>query len=137
MPSYPAPDRKAHHDFCIAEGWTALRGVQHHVTFELALHDGRILRTRISRPPTSRATYGRSIWTHTLRDQLEVTESEFWECVQRGARPDRGQPTPPAAPLPADIVFLLVRRGVPEAEVLAMTRSEAIDRLNALLSQPE
>lgn len=137
MPTYPAPDRKAHHDFCLTEGWTLLRGVQHHVTFELALYDGRILRTHISRPPTSRTTYGHSIWTHILRDQLEVTEPAFWDCVHHGSLPDRGRPMAPAESIPADIVFLLIRRGVPEPEVLAMTKPEAIERLNTLLSQPD
>lgn len=137
MPAYPAPDRKAHHDFCVTENWTVVRGVQHHLTFELVLHDGRVLRTRVSRPPTSHTTYGRSIWAHILRDQLEVTEPAFWDCVQHGTLPDRGKLTPPATSIPADVVFLLIRRGVPESEVLVMTKTEAIERLNLLLSQPD
>jgi hypothetical protein len=46
----------------------------HHVTYELDLPDGRILRTRISHPP-GRTTYGpSSLWAHVPRDQLQVSE---------------------------------------------------------------
>lgn len=101
----------------------------HHVTYELALPDGRILRTRISHP-VDRTDYGPSLWRHILRDQLDITEAAFWNCVRSGVKPDRGAPTPPDHALPADVVHLLITRvGLPETEVAAMTKDEAIDRL--------
>lgn len=42
--------------------------------------DGRVLRTRVSHP-VDRTDYGKSLWSHILRDQLEVSEAQFWECV--------------------------------------------------------
>lgn len=70
------------------------------------------------------------MWSYILPDQLSVSDDEFWACVRDGVRPDRGMPEPPAQALPADLVYLLVNRvGLTEAEVAAMSREEAIDRL--------
>lgn len=80
--SWPAPTRADHDTFCRTEGWTRVRdatghtGTQH-ITDELSLPDGRILRTRISHPP-NRTTYGLRMWAHILRDQLCVDEATFW-----------------------------------------------------------
>lgn len=132
--SWPAPTRADHEKFCHAEGWTLVRRatgakVRHHLTFELPLSDGRILRTRISRPP-DRSTYGRGLWSHILRDQLDVTEDEFWACVQDGARPRRSDQDQPREGLPAEVVHLLVTRvGLSEAEVAAMSKPDAVARL--------
>jgi hypothetical protein len=108
----------------------------HHVTYELHLHDGRVLRTRISHPP-DRSTYGKSIWAHILRDQLDVSEAEFWSCVQDKVRPNRGEPRVPAEALPAELVHLLITRlGLSEAEIAKMSRSDAIARMQAYWSRP-
>lgn len=61
------------------------------MTYELTLHDGRVLRTRISHP-VDRTVYGAAMWAHILRDQLDVEEAEFWACVLDGTLPDRGAP---------------------------------------------
>ncbi|MFB9449683.1 hypothetical protein [Dactylosporangium vinaceum] len=101
------------------------------MTYELPLPDGRILRTRISHP-VDRSTYGPSLWSHILRDQLDVVEDDFWHCVQHGVKPARSQPEQPAAePLPTELVHLLITRvGVDEAEVARMSKEEAVQRLN-------
>lgn len=105
------------------------RPVAHHVTLELVLHDGRILRTRISRP-VDRTTYGPSMWSHILRDQLEVTADEFWACVQDGLLPDRGAQVVPEHALPASLVFQLMREiGLTADEVGAMTKDQAVARM--------
>jgi len=132
--TWPAPTRNAHEQFCKNEGWPRMRDARgragtHHITYELELPDGRILRTRVSHPP-DRTTYGSSMWAHILRDQLDVAEEQFWACVRDGIRPDRGVPEIPAEALPADLVFLLVNRvGLAEADVAAMTRDDALARL--------
>lgn len=132
--TWPTPTRKDHQAFCDAEGWARVRDARgctgtHHVTFEFALPDGRVLRTRISHP-VDRTDCGPSLWNHILRDQLLVTEAEFWACVRDGAVPTRGVPEIPAAALPADVVHLLMSRvGLTEAEVAAMTKDEAVARL--------
>jgi hypothetical protein len=132
--TWPAPTRQAHEAFCRTEGWQPVgtaRGKTgtHHVIYELQLHDGRILRTRISHP-VNRDTYGPGIWSHILKDQLDVDQATFWACVQDGTKPDRGVPQPPAGALPADLVHLLLSRvRLSEAEVAAMSKDQAIARM--------
>lgn len=133
--TWPQPSRQDHDKFCSIEGWTPVRDARgragtHHVTYELNLPDGRILRTRISHP-VDRGTYGSNLWSHILRDQLDVSEEEFWACVRDGAKPDRGVPEPPPEALPADLVHLLITRvGLTEAEVAVLSKPEAVERLN-------
>lgn len=108
----------------------------HHVTYELHLHDGRIVRTRISHPP-DRATYGKSIWSHILRDQLDVSEAELWACVQDRVKPDRGEPRVPEEALPADLVHLLITRlRLSGAEIAKMSKADAIARMQEHWSTP-
>jgi hypothetical protein len=132
--TWPQPDRENHDRFCRNEGWKRVRDARgrtgtHHVTYELTLHDGRILRTRISHP-VDRTVYGATMWRHILRDQLDVTEGEFWDCAQQGDLPDRGAPAPPREALPADLVYLLVHRvGLGEEAIAEMTKDEAVARL--------
>lgn len=132
--TWPAPTREAHETFCRTEGWQQVRNARgqtgtHHVTYELQLHDGQILRTRISHP-VNRETYGESIWSHILRDQLKVDQHTFWACVQDGKKPDRGAPEPPLEALPADLVRqLLTRVRLSEAEVAVMSKEQAIARM--------
>jgi hypothetical protein len=129
--TWPAPTRKDHEGFCVTEGWQPVRDARgrtgtHHVTYELHLRDGRILRTRISHP-VNRDGYGPQLWSHILRDQLDVEQPSFWACVQDGIKPGRGAPEPPAEALPADLVHLLITRAhLSEADVAAMTKDEAI-----------
>ncbi|MBV9026628.1 MAG: cytotoxic translational repressor of toxin-antitoxin stability system [Streptomycetaceae bacterium] len=132
--TWPQPTRQHHQHFCHAEGWERVRDARgrtgtHHLTYELTLPDGRILRTRISHPP-DRTTYGPAIWAHILRDQLDIPEDAFWACVLHGMLPDRGTPEPPRETLPADLVRLLITRvGIPEDHIAKMDKTEAISRL--------
>lgn len=128
------PDRESHDRFCRHEDWKRVRDARgrtgtHHVTYELTLHDGRILRTRISHP-VDRTTYGAAMWSHILRDQLDVPDKAFWACVLDRELPDRGAPRPPRETLPADLVHMLLHRvGLSETEVAGLTRDEAVARL--------
>jgi hypothetical protein len=132
--SWPQPTRKDHETFCQIEAWRQVRDARgrtgtHHVTYELDLADGRILRTRISHP-VDRSDYGPSLWKHILRDQLDVDEPTFWSCVQDGVKPARGAPELPAEALPADLVYMLISRvGLDESEVAQMSKDEAVVRL--------
>lgn len=132
--SRPQPDRERHERFCCIEEWDRVRDARgrtgtHHVTYELPLHDGRILRTRISHP-VDRTVYGAALWGHILRDQLDVTDAEFWDCVQNRRLPDRGLPAPPKEALPADLVYLLIHRvGLAEEAVAALSKEQAVERL--------
>jgi hypothetical protein len=132
--TWPEPSRADHERFCLVEGWSRVRDARgrtgtHHVTYELTLHDGRVLRTRISHPP-DRTAYGPSLWAHILRDQLRVDQEIFWACVRDGLRPDRGVPAVPVNALPADLVHLLLTRvGLREGEVRLLSKAEAIARI--------
>ncbi|MEU1549294.1 cytotoxic translational repressor of toxin-antitoxin stability system [Nocardia sp. NPDC005745] len=132
--TWPQPTRKRHEQFCEIEGWERIRDARgrtgtHHVTYELGLPDGRILRTRISHP-VDRTSYGASLWAHILRDQLDVTADSFWECVLNDVLPNRGFPELPKASLPLDLVHLLIHRvGLTEDEIAQMSREEAIARI--------
>lgn len=106
----------------------------HHVTFELTLSDGRVLRTRISHPP-DRSTYGPRLWAHILRDQLLVSETEFWACVREQETPLRDRPVQTGPSIPAGVLSQLLAHGIPEAEVRSMSRAQAIDRLNLIWSE--
>ena len=138
MTEFPQPTRKDHQNYCLNEGWTQIRNARgkggHHVTFELTLPDGRVLRTRISHPP-NRQTYGPSMWAHILRDQLQVSEEEFWACVREKKVPQRGRVEPTTPSIPAGVVAQLLSHGVEESEVRVMSRAEAIERLNLIWSQ--
>ncbi|MGH3253719.1 MAG: cytotoxic translational repressor of toxin-antitoxin stability system [Trebonia sp.] len=132
--TWPEPTRADHERFCLAEGWRWVRDARgragtHHVTYELTLHDGRVLRTRISHPP-DRTAYGPSLWAHILRDQLHVDQETFWACVRDGGLPDRGVPAVPGNALPADLVHLLLTRvGLREGEVRLLSKADAIARI--------
>lgn len=132
--TWPQPTREDHERFCIREGWRRVRDARgrtgtHHRTNELDLSTGRVLRTRISHP-ADRSGYGKRLWAHILRDQLAVSEEEFWACVRDGTRPDRGVPVRDGDALPAEVVHLLIRRvGLSEKEVSVMPKDEAILRL--------
>ncbi len=132
---WPAPTRADHDRFCRLERWNEVRNatggkVGHHITYELSLPDGRILRTRVSRPP-NRETYGAKVWGHILRDQLDVGEEAFWACVRDGTRPERGAPQPAGAMIPLELAALLKHRvGLTDAELGVLNREEAIERLN-------
>ncbi len=132
--TWPQPTRSDHEKFCEIEGWNRVHNARgrtgtHHMTYELHLPDGRVLRTRISHP-VDRSNYGANLWSHILRDQLCISEDEFWSCVREGAKPDRGVPELPVEALPAELVHLLITRvGLAGPEVALMTKAQAIDRL--------
>ncbi len=138
-----AGSRADHNRFCLHEGWEVVRdargrAVGHHVTYELLLHDGTILRTRISHPVNT-VTYGTRLWRTILRHQLVVSEKEFWDCVRDGTLPDRGQDddSPPERALPAGLAYQLIHVAhVPEGEVMAMTPDQAIARMTEHWSRP-
>lgn len=140
-PKRRTASRVDHETFCQAEGWeqrktaTGRRGT-HHVNYEFALPDGRILYTRISHP-VDRTDYGPSLWGHILRDQLEVNDEEFWACVEQGALPERGVAAEPEEAIPAEVAYTLITRArIPESEVRAMSRTEALARLADYYSRP-
>ena len=141
--SWPTPTRQDHLRFCEIEGWSPVRSSSgktgtHHDTFELVLDNGDTLRTRISRPP-DRTDYGPGLWSHILKDQLQVSKAEFWECLETKKPPQRAAPTEPEKePIPTGVIWNLIDRvGLSEAEVGSMSKEEAIARLNTFWTTGE
>jgi hypothetical protein len=138
--TYPTPTRIDHEKFCRIEGWTKVRDARgrstgHHVTYEFALPTGNVLRTRVSHP-VDRTDYGPQLWGHILRDQLDVGEDQFWDCVRNRVLPPRGAPEAPPGSLPADLVYqLVVKFRVPEADVAALDKEAAVNLLRSLWLQ--
>jgi hypothetical protein len=59
-----------------------------------------------------------------------VDEATFWACVHHDVKPDRGLPELPSEALPADLVYMLISRvGLDERTVAAMSKDEAVARL--------
>lgn len=80
--------------FLKADNWMQLTarsrggGRQRHIFFEKALASGRVLQTHISHDRS--ATIGAGRFSDVLRNQLEVSRSEFWAAIRSGrevARP--------------------------------------------------
>jgi hypothetical protein len=131
----PQPTRADHDWFCTVEGWRPVRDVvgrtgTRRVLYELELPNGRRLRTSVSHP-VDRSEYAARLWEHILGDELEVNDEEFWACVKDGTLPTRGTPASQVESLPAQLVSLLIHTvGLSDDEVAAMTKEEAIARLN-------
>lgn len=131
--SHPAPTRRDHLRFCEIEGWSVVRSSAgrrstHHETYELELPDGRILRTRISRPP-DRTDYGPALWSHILAGQLQTTAEAFWQCLRTGKPPARGALPAPEGAIPTDLAYLLKHRvGLTDEQLSEMSRQAAIER---------
>ena len=132
--SFPAASREDHRRFCEIEGWRLVRSATgkrstHHETYELELRTGDVLRTRISRPP-DRTIYGSGLWSHILRDQLNLSPDEFWKCIDDGISPQRSRPAAPDRSIPTEVLYLLKRRvGLSESQIAGMTAETAIERL--------
>jgi len=128
---HPRARKSDHQRFCRTEGWHLVRDatgrpIGHHETYELPLADGRILRTRISRPVDD-TDYGSGLFAHILREQLEVSADEFWRGVRDGEAPARGAPAPMAArTLPLGLVRQLTEQvGLDEQVALGLTLEQA------------
>lgn len=129
----PLP-HSAHRKFVETEGWdkkkTATGGKKtgDHFRYTLTLADGRILRTRVSHG--SGELGDPKLVAAVLRDQLEVTEEDFWACVDKGVLPPRpapAAPTPAGEVLDAKLVRNLIRKvGLTQDEVAALSKAEAV-----------
>jgi hypothetical protein len=66
-----------------------------------------------------------------VRDQLNVTADEFWDCVTHQVVPNRGHSPEITEAIPLGVIRALTREArIPESEVQAMTKAEAIARLS-------
>lgn len=125
-----------HRAFVETEGWErrdTARGrgrTGDHVRYVLRLADGDVLATRVSHGAGSIGDP--NLVAAILRDQLRVTEDDFYRCVRDGVLPPRPQPPTPELPadtLDAKLVRNLMRRvGLSQQEVASLDREAAIAR---------
>jgi len=87
--------------------------------------------------PGLRDEIGEDLFRHILRDQLRVTEEQFWAIVRGGdTLPDT--PRAVAATVPAWLVErLLFTVGLSEDEIRAMTADEARTAWDAYRVKPQ
>ena len=138
----PLP-HSAHRKFVEAEGWErkgTARGsgkTGDHHRYHLTLANGDVLTTRVSHGPGQIDDPG--LVSAILRDQLAVSEEDFWRCVEDGVLPPRPQPVaqnPPGEVLDAKLVRNLIRKvGLSEAEIAQLTKDEAVARWHQFLSE--
>lgn len=143
--SFPTAGKVQHEQFCKTEDWERVlsatgKPTQDHVRYQLALPDGRILKTKISRPIRNDGGYGRDLFSRILGpDQLDVTEQGFWDCVREGVLPERGVSVmfgKPEEALSASLVHqLTANAGLSMDEVSTLSKEEAVERLNAFYSR--
>lgn len=112
-----------------------------HTRYSKILPDGSRTQTRVSAHP--REEIGEDLFRRILREQLRVSEQEFWSIVRgqaSGALPPpapAGAPAPPAPGIPGWLVNCLITvAGIPENEVLDMTPEAARAAWDAYQSKP-
>jgi hypothetical protein len=138
----PLPKNADLRRFCAIDGWeevTRVRGgTGDHVRMRKILRDGTILRTRISHGAGEIADP--NLWRHVWREQLGLSdESEFWRVLrtkESARRGDEASVRPTGPSVPAWVVTGLLREGVSEAEIRALSAAEAESRLRVLWSTP-
>jgi len=126
--------------FVELEGWadkdaasSKKKGDHHRYVFTTPM--GERLYTRISH---GHGQYqDPNLFQHILRDQLKVSEEQFWAAVDQGAKPER--PTPGAAPTAPSIDAKLARNlltkvGLAPADLVGLTQEEAVARWTRWLS---
>jgi hypothetical protein len=123
-----------HRKFVETEGWikkgTSRGGAKtgDHYRYSLKLATGEVLQTRVSHG--SGAINSADVVAHIMRDQLLVTEEDFYRCVEQGILPPRPAPSSPAPPpdaLDGKLVRNLIRKvGMTQAQVAALTEEEAV-----------
>jgi hypothetical protein len=126
--------------FCRIDGWQQDKSVggsrQTHIRYEKQIPGEQPLRTQISHARANTPTPGR--WKGILRNQLKVTEEQFWDTLSTGAPADRTPPPPPPAPIPvADWVRNGLRhQGLRDDEINLLSPEEAEQELYRRWSGP-
>jgi len=131
-----------HKKFVEIEGWTKKGTVSgegktgNHFRYSLRLNTGEILYTRVSHG--SGSINDHSLVASILREQLRVSEQDFYQCVNNGVLPPRPAPENlevPAEGLDAKLVRNLINKvGLSQSEVAAMSKAEAVEKWYQYLS---
>lgn len=123
--------------FCENDGWDQ-KTKSDHWRYTKTLADGRTLRTKVSFASGELGDPG--LFAAILRDQLDVSEEEFWHVVREGG-PAQRTPDPAALPttaplLSAATVLQLRKRGVSDKEVRTLKSQAAAEDLLRCVSRP-
>lgn len=131
----PRPLSHANHlRFVETEGWskkgTSRGGAKtgDHHRYSLRLSTGEVLQTRVSHGagPINDPSLVASI----LHKQLQVTEEDFYRCVEQGILPPRPAPVtsaPPPGSLDGKLVRNLIKKvGMTQVEVQGLTKEAAV-----------
>ena len=121
--------------FCRIDGWQESRRTDH-VFFEKTLADGTVLRTHRSFAGGKTMSPGR--FKAILRNQLRVSEEDFWRALETGepaARPTKPVEAEPG--LPAYLVRVLkIELRLSETEIAELAPAEAERLVYEHWSQP-
>lgn len=135
------PTYADHRRFVAIEGWEDKdaawrKKTGNHHRYTLTLADGEALYTRVSHGSGEYRDPG--LIAVIFREQLKVSEEDFWRCVEHGVLPPRPQPDEPERPpdaLDAKLVRNLLRKvGLRQEEVAQMTKTEATAAWNGYLA---
>lgn len=123
--------------FCKADQWNPPRQTKHAV-YTKVLADGTSLMMETSRGKDSE-NIGHGLFHFILREELQVSEDEFWQAIKTGkpaARPAHPAPAP-AAPKPgAGMVFQLRRYlHLTDAQIEPLSKDDAIRMLQEYYSR--
>jgi hypothetical protein len=122
--------------FCRIDGWRESRRTNH-VFYEKVLADGTVLRTHRSFAGGKTMSPGR--FKTILRNQLQVSEDDFWTALETKepiARPSA--PPEEEASLPVYVVRVLKHElHMSEAEIAELSPEEAQQLVHERWSQPD
>ena len=134
------PDWSEVEAFCRIDGWQGVdegRSADHRY-FRLVLDDGTVLETRVSHSENKTMSPGR--WKAILRDQLRVSDEDFWRALR--TKKPVGRPSAPPAEeeiqqVPAWAAAVLsTQLGMAPADIAKLGRDEAVERAHEAWSRP-
>lgn len=133
----PLPTLRGLKKFCENDGWDPRKKTDHW-RYTKTLPDGRTLRTKISFG--SGEIRDRGLFAAILREQLDVSEAEFWRVVRDGGPARRtarvAAPAPRSSGLSASTVLQLRKHGVSLGRIKRLkTQDEAEQLLQRLRSR--
>ncbi len=123
-----------HHKFVQTEGWEqkgtakSARKTGDHSRYTLRLNNGEVLSIRVSHGGGS--LNDPMLVAGVLRDQLQVSEADFYRCVDNGVLPPRPAPAasaPPPGGLDGTLVRnLMMKVGMTQHQVASLTMEGAV-----------
>lgn len=127
--------------FCEADKWEVNRKTKH-IVFKKVLPDSSELRTQASRGKDQQAI-GQGLFHFILREELLVSEDEFWKAIesrQPAERPGHPPAVPPRKPNPQLVHQLEQQLRLGAEEIAKLSHDEAVrllDQHHARAADPD